>query len=80
MYEDLRLKLISIIDNNIEIEKILSEDQIDLIKRQQDIIDEYLVFFDLKKEINLVLDESNLDQFSVMKPGFELKKHFKIER
>ena len=34
LYEDLRHKLISIVDNHVEIEKILSEDQIDLIKKQ----------------------------------------------
>lgn len=49
LYEDLRHKLISIVDNYVEIEKILSEDQIEMIKKQQDIIDEYLVYFDLKK-------------------------------
>ena len=34
LYEDLRYKLIKIIDENVEVEKVLSEDVVDLIKRQ----------------------------------------------
>ena len=33
LYEDLRYKLIKIIDENVEVEKVLSEDVVDLIKR-----------------------------------------------
>lgn len=33
LYEDLRYKLIKIIDDNVEVEKVLSEDVVDLIKR-----------------------------------------------
>lgn len=80
LYEDLRHKLITIVDNYVEIDKVLSEDQIDLIKQQQDIIDEYLVYFDLKKPLNFVLDLKNMNQFSVHSPGQELKKYFKIEK
>ena len=34
LYEDLRYKLIKIIDDNVEVEKVLSEDIVELIKRQ----------------------------------------------
>ena len=39
LYEDLRYKLIKIIDENMNIDEALSEDYIELIKNQQDIID-----------------------------------------
>lgn len=33
LYEDLRYKLIKIIDENVEVERVLSEDVVELIKR-----------------------------------------------
>lgn len=57
LYEDLRHKLIKVIDDNLNIDDILSEDYVDLIRRQQDIIDEYLKIFDLKKKLQFKLTQ-----------------------
>ena len=63
LYEDLRYKLIKIIDENVEVERVLSEDVVELIKRQQDIIDEYLRVFDLKKNIEVEITGRNVGKF-----------------
>ena len=80
MYEDLRTKLIKIIDENLNIDEILSQDYIDLIYRQQDIIDEYLKIFNLKKNVDLEIDNKNVEKFA---PGQEdsqfLKKNFDLD-
>lgn len=81
LYEDLRYKLINIIDQNLNVDTILSEEFVDLIKRQQDIIDEYLKIFNLKKNINFEVDKDNVNkfQFEGKDPKF-LEKFFKINK
>lgn len=81
MYEDLRTKLIKIIDENLNIDEILSQDYIDLIYRQQDIIDEYLKIFNLKKNMDFEIDNKNVEKFA---PGKEdgkfLNKNFDLDK
>lgn len=79
LYEDLRSKLIKIIDENLNIDEILTQEYIDLIYRQQDIIDEYLKIFNLKKNIDLEVDPKNVDKFLMdSKNNDFLNKNFDV--
>lgn len=81
LYEDLRNKLIRIIDENLNIDEILTQDYIDLIYKQQDIIDEYLKIFDLKKQMNLEIDTKNINKFLMNKDNDDfLKKNFDLDK
>ena len=82
LYEDLRYKLIKIIDENVNVDQVLSEEYVDLIKRQQDIIDEYLKIFDLKKNIDLEVDLNNINKFQYVNQGTGnfLQKNFGINQ
>lgn len=82
LYEDLRYKLIKIIDENLNVDQVLSEEYVELIKRQQDIIDEYLKIFDLKKNIDLEVDLNNINKFQYENQGTGnfLQKNFGINQ
>ena len=82
MYEDLRYKLIKIIDDNLNVDEVLSEEFVELIKRQQDIIDEYLKIFDLKKNIDLEVDFNNVNKFKFEDKGDNnfLEKNFGLNK
>lgn len=64
LYESLKVQLIEIIDSNMDIETDLSAETVQLIKAQQDIIESFLQKFDLKRKLNIELDEKNLLMFN----------------
>ncbi len=78
LYEDLRYKLIKIIDDNINVDDVLDPELIDLIKKQQDIIDEYLRMFNLKVNLPFELDKETLTKFEPGKAEKFKKKYFKV--
>jgi len=63
LYENLRFNLIKIIDDNIDVDETLSEEFINLIRKQQDIIDDYLQRFNLRIDLPFDLNLSNLYKF-----------------
>lgn len=63
LYENLRFNLIKIIDDNIDVDETLSEEFINLIRKQQDIIDDYLQRFNLRIDLPFELNISNLYKF-----------------
>lgn len=78
LYEDLRYKLIKIIDDNVNLDEILSADYIELIKRQQDIIDEYLRIFNLKKHVNFDVNMNNINNFEYENKGDFVQRNFGV--
>lgn len=63
LYENLRFNLIKIIDDNVEVDDTLSEEFINLIRKQQDIIDDYLQRFNLRIDLPIELNLTNLYKF-----------------
>lgn len=78
LYEDLRYKLIKIIDENVDVDNALDPEIIELIKRQQDIIDEYLKMFNLKVNVPFELSRDNLYKFEPGKADNFKKKYFEV--
>ena len=60
LYENLRFNLIKIIDDNIDVDETLSEEFINLIRKQQDVIDDYLQKFNLRIDLPFELNMENL--------------------
>lgn len=63
LYEGLRFQLIRIIDDTIDVDAVLPPEMIDLIKRQQDIIDDYILRCGLKVDLNLEVDNDSVMDF-----------------
>jgi alpha-tubulin suppressor-like RCC1 family protein len=60
LYESLRFHLIKIIDDTIDVDATLPPELIDLIKRQQDIIDDYILRCGLKIDLNFEIDNDSV--------------------
>ena len=60
LYESLRFHLIKIIDDTIDVDATLPPELIELIKRQQDIIDDYILRCGLKVELPIDIDNENV--------------------
>ncbi len=80
LYEDLRYKLIKIIDDNVDVDKVLEPEFVEMIKKQQDIIDEYLNLFDLKLNLPFDVNPNNIGKFKFKEQNKFGEKYFKISK
>jgi alpha-tubulin suppressor-like RCC1 family protein len=78
LYENLRYNLIKVIDDNIDVDSTLSPYFIELIKKQQDIIDDYLKRFNLKIGIPIEITPQTLHKFKYPQ-SMKLTKDFLTE-
>ena len=78
LYENLRYNLIKIIDENIDVDSTLSPHFVELIKKQQDIIDDYLRRFNLKVDIPIQITPQTLHKFKYPQ-SLKLTKEFLTE-
>lgn len=84
LYENLRYHLIKVIDDHLDVDSALPSDLIDLIKRQQDIIDDYIIRCNLKVELPIMVDNENVMQLKYpdglkLIEGEKTTHEFKVE-
>ena len=60
LYETLRCNLIKIIDETINVDQTLPPELIDLIKKLQDVIDDYITRCNLKVDLQIPIDDENV--------------------
>ena len=60
LYESLRFNLIKIIDETINVDQALPPELVELIKKLQDVIDDYITRCNLKVELQVPIDDENV--------------------